>query len=1024
MRNKYLLVLSIVVILVAGVSAIVSLPRLEDPRITNRNPLIITPVPGVSAERVENLVTEKIEEELQEISEIKDIESSSKAGVSIVGIELKDGVTTDTNEEIFSKIRDKLSDAQVKFPPEALTPIYDDKRGPIAYTLIIGITWLHDDTPRLGILNRLAEDLSDRLRNVNGTELVRSFGEPEEEILVTVDHDKLSKLGLSTGEVSKKIAQADSKAPAGVLRTNNSELLMEVTGELDSISRIGSVPLKNGSASSIVRLSDVAEIDRMWQDPPTEIALSDGRRTVLVGIRMGDEVRVDRWAEDVKSLINNFSSGLGSGIEIETVFDQSKYTNEKLSQLSGNLIAGALVVMAVIFVIMGWRSSIIVGSALPLTACTVLFLIVITGGALHQMSIFGMIIALGLLIDNAIVMTDEVKSYLGAGYSRIESVRLTVNRLFAPLLASTLTTVLAFMPILLLPGNAGDFVGSIGSSVIMAIISSFIISITIIASLAGLFSRTPAQIKARTWWRNGYQNEKLTSAARKWHLRAMRSPVLAILIAFSLPVLGFVLSTRLGNEFFPPVDRNMFEVKVWMPTESSITNTEANAREIEGALKEYPDIEQVHWLIGGSFPTVYYNLIMNQDDTPNFAHAVVTTASSKATKRLIPELQNLLDSRFPGAQSVIRQFGQGPPIEADIQLRLYGPNIGTLQDLGEEVRLVLQSHPYVSHTQMSMPRGEPKLWFDADEDEARIAGFTLRDLASQLDSNLEGSAGGTVLEDLEELPVRIRYSTERRGDLAHISSTNYINPEGSIVPLTAIGEMNLKPALGSITRFDGIRINSVQGYTRNGALPIDVTNEVLETLEKEGFELPSGYKLELGGAVEQDSEAVGNLATYAPILVTMMITVLVLTFRSVSLAMILLVVAFMSVGLGQLSTWLIGFPVSFNTILGTLGLIGIALNDSIVVLASIRGNPEARAGVPEAVVEQVMGCMRHVLSTTFTTIGGFLPLLLFVGGEFWPSLAIVFVGGISGATILAVLFIPGAYVLLNKRNKALSPEAA
>ncbi|MEM7008652.1 MAG: efflux RND transporter permease subunit [Thermodesulfobacteriota bacterium] len=1024
LRNKYLLVLSIVIILVAGVSAIISLPRLEDPRITNRNPLVITVVPGASAERVETLVTEKIEEELKEVSEIKDVESTSQAGISLVSIELKDEVTTEDNEEIFSKIRDKLSDAVVNFPKEARLPIFDDKRGPIAFTLILGITWTHDTDPKLGVLNRLAEDLADRLRNVSGTELVRIYGEPTEEITVTVDQDELSKLGLSTVDVSSKIAQADSKVPAGLLRSENTDLFMEVQGELDSLSRIGEVPLMTNGASSVLKIGDVAQIDRNWQDPPSEIALADGNRTVFVGVRMSDDIRVDKWAKIAKAQIDDFTSTIGSGIEIETVFDQSIYTNEKLSQLGGNLIAGALVIMAVIFFIMGWRSSLIIGSALPLVAASVLFIMILRGGALHQMSIFGMIIALGLLIDNAIIVVDEVNSYLQNGYKALEAVRLTVNHLFAPLLASTLTTVLAFMPILLLPGNAGDFVGSIGGSVIMAIIASYLISLTIIVSLAGIFAKAPGKNQKRRWWKNGYQNEHLSSSAKKWLLKGMKKPVFAIMVAFILPVLGFILSTQLGNEFFPPVDRNMFEVKVWMPPESSILNTKKQAQEIEKVVREFEGVENVNWLIGGSFPMVYYNLIMNKDDTPFYAHSIITTDSSNTTKKLIPKIQRELDSRFPAAQVVVRQFGQGPPIEADIQIRLYGPNIKMLQDLGEELRLEFQSHPDVLHTQMSMPRGKPKLWVEANEDEASIAGFSLTDLALQLEGNQEGITGGSVLENLEELPVRIRYSNERRGDFSYTGSTNYVSPSGEIVPLNAIGKLTLKPALGGITRFDGIRMNKVEAYTKNGALPIDVTFEVLDRIESEGFTLPPGYSYELGGAVEQDSEAVGNLAIYAPILVTMMIAILILTFRSVSLALVLLVVALMSIGLGQLSTWMIGFPVSFNTILGTLGLIGIAINDSIVVLAAIRGNPVARAGDPEAVVEVVMGCLRHVISTTLTTMGGFLPLLIFVGGEFWPSLAIVLVGGIAGATILAVLFIPGAYILLNRKKQVLVPEAA
>ena len=359
-----------------------------------------------------------------------------------------------------------------------------------------------------------------------------------------------------------------------------------------------------------------------------------------------------------------------------------------------------------------------------------------------------------------------------------------------------------------------------------------------------------------------------------------------------------------------------------------------------------------------------------------------------------------------------------------ISSTLYGPSLEVLQDLGEQVRLVLQSDPDVLHTQASIPRGEPKLWFDADEDQARLAGLSLVDIASQLQANLEGSIGGTVIENLEQLPVRVRYDDEQRRNLSDIASMQFVRPgAGDWVSMHALGELKLRPELGGNTRFNARRTNRIDGYTRNSALPIDVTYRVLERLEAQGFELPSGYRLELGGAVEQDAEATGNLLTYVPLLLSMTVATLILLFRSGTLASLLGTVGFLSIGLGLLATWAMGFPVSFNTILGTLGLVGLAFNNSIVVLAAIRANPAARIGDAESVAEEIMGTTRHILSTTLTTIGGFLPLLIFVGGDFWPSLSIVLAGGVGGSMILALLFVPAAYVLIQRRTPAQAIDA-
>ncbi|MEM8993183.1 MAG: efflux RND transporter permease subunit [Acidobacteriota bacterium] len=1016
-RNGYLLAATIAVLLVGGISALISLPRLEDPRIDTRNVIVVTPVPGFSAERVDTLVTEVIEESLREVDEIKNIESSSKAGSSVISIELVASVDASNNREIFSEIRDKLEEASRRLPPEALPSLFDEQRGAVGFTLIVALSWDRPGTPSLGILDRLAEDLADRLRALPGTELVRTFGAPEEQITVTVDPEVMADLGLGAAELAGLVAAGDAKGAAGVLRTAGADVLLEVAGELDSLERVAAVPLRRGDAGEVVRLGDVASVEREPRTPADEIALVDGRRSVLVAARMATRVRVDRWADDARSALADFEArlGPGTGVTVDPIFEQERYTSAQLSTLTQNLLAGAAVVMAVILVLMGWRLALIVGLALPLVVSSVFLGWQVTGNAMHQMSIFGLIIALGLLIDNAIVVGDEVAKEKAAGQSALDAVGRAVRHLAVPLLSSTVTTVLAFAPILLLPGNIGDFVGSIGSSVIMAVVASYALALTVTAGLAGRFVEPPDDGE-RGFWRRGVSSPRLLAATERWLTRAYRRPVAAISVALFLPLAGLVVARSLGNEFFPPVDRDLFQVQMWMPNDTAVGATRARAEAVEAVIRDMPGADRVFWLVGGSFPTVYYNLVMDQDDSPEYAQAIVQASSSAAAKAMINDLQTRFDREFPGAQLVVRQFGQGPPIQADVELYLYGPELGQLQDLGERVRLALERHPQVLLSRTSLPRGGPKLWISADEDEARLAGLGLRDIAGQLRGGLDGGAGGSVVEDLERLPVRIRW--DERGDVEGLASTPLVGRgAGAGVPLEAIGSLRLRPEIGAITRYGGERTERIQAWTRNDALPIDVTNAVLAELEATGFELPPGYRLELGGAAAEDASAKAALFTYVPLLVTLMVATLVLSFGSVRLAGLLFTIAGLSFGLAMLATWTIGFPISFNTMLGTLGLLGVALNDSIVVLAAIRASPEARAAEVDAVVRQVLGTLRHVLSTTLTTIGGFLPLLLFVGGDFWPSLAIVLAGGISGASILAVLFIPAAYVLLFRRRR-------
>ncbi len=1017
-RNRYLLILTIFVIIVAGLSSIFSLPRLEDPRIANRNPIIITPVPGASSERVETLVTEVLEQALQEVDEIKKLESTSSAGVSVIAIELADVVTAATNQGVFSEIRDKINEARPLLPPQAGEPIFDDKRDPAAFTLILGVRWTSDAPVQLGMLNRIAEDLSDKLRNVSGTELVRLYGAPDEEITVTIDPAELAELSMSAADIAQLISSADAKTPAGIVRGAISDVPIEVEGELSALKRIADIPLTTGQELQTLRLGDIAQVRKEQRDPATTIALADGDRVIFVAARIGFGPRVDLWARDIQAAVDAFRAQTGDGIAIDAVFEQERYTSRQLSDLIGNLLAGALVVVAVIFVMMGWRLALIVGFALPLVVAMVLFGLQLSGNAIQQMSIFGLIIALGLLIDNAIVMADEVARNKSEGKTALEAVSAAVRHLFTPLFASTLTTVLAFAPILLLPGSVGDFVGTIGLSVILALISSFIIALTVTAGLAGIFAKPASEGATNRFWRNGVNSATIANLYQRGLTTAAKRPLVAILAALALPVSGFAAATQLGNEFFPPVDRDMFEIEVWAPSDSAITNTHALVDSIEAKIREDDAVKHVHWLVGGSFPTVYYNLVMDQDNSDFYAHGIVTAQSNEAAKAMIEPLQRILDDQFPEAQIVLGQFGQGPPITADIEYRIFGPNIQKLQEIGDEIRRKLQSHPEVLHARATMERGEPKLWFAADEDEARLAGLSLTDIAAQLQSNLEGRVGGFVIDNLEQLPVRVRYDDTHRSDINAITATPLVIQGGEAwTPLTALGSFELRPQLRSVTRYNAERTNIIRGYTANGALPINIAGNVLDALGKDGFELPAGYRIELGGASEEEASAVGSLLTYVPVLFTIMLATLILAFQSVRLAGVLLLVAFFSIGLGMLSTFAMGLPVSFNTILGTLGLIGLAFNNAIVVLAAIRADTAAKAGDKTAIVNAVITTSRHILSTTLTTIGGFLPLLLFVGGDFWPSLAIVLAGGVSGSMILALLFVPALYVLMTRKSQ-------
>ena len=1019
-ENRYLMVLGLLVILLAGFSALSNLPRIEDPRITNRYPRVVTFLPGASAERVEALVTDRLEDSLRELSEIKEIRSTSRAGVSILQMELQDYIGDGENEQVFSKMRDRLNDVAAELPSGATAPDFDDKNSAVAYSMIVSIAWQQNSAPAFGVMNRLAEDLADRFRGMAGTDNVRTFGDPSEEVSVTVDRGNLASLGLTTADVASRISSADTRLPAGAMRNDNRDLFIEVDGEIGSVDRVRQVPLLASTGGNIVTVGDVADVSKDWQDPPFDIAYRNGKRSILVAAQTRRDIRVDRWAEAARTVVRDFSDASAAGVAVDIVFDQSAYTEERLSTLSGNLLAGAALVTLIVFVGMGWRAAMIVGSALPLSAALTMFGLSFFGQQIHQMSIFGMIIAIGLLIDNAIVMTDEVKKKLDAGADPPGALRQALSHLFVPLLASTLTTILGFMPIFLLPGAMGDFVGPIAIAVVLALSASFFIATTLIPALAATFLKRREDRRPRHWWVDGFRSERWSSAYRRFLRAAISRPAITIPASLVLPVLGFILAGTLGQQFFPPADRDQFEVEVWLAPDASIRKTESVTRAIEARMREYPEVKEVHWLIGGSFPTIYYNRVMRQEGNNTYAHAMVYTETVQGAKELTTELPRALSDAFPGARVVVAPFAQGPPVEAPVGFRMAGPNIATLKSLGDELRRIMHKVPEIVQTRASISGGQPKLYFQVDEMAARHAGLSLGDVAAQMQTGFEGQVGGSMLEDLEELPVRVRLQTSDRDSTASISSLSLVADPGSgrWVPAASLGDVLLTPESGSITRLDGIRNNDVLGYISRDALAIDVTNAVLARMDAEGFSVPPGYTFAVAGDSAEQSEALGKLATYLPILLMLMIATIVLSFRSNRLALLIGVVAVLSVGLGMLSLWIGGYARGFNAIIGSVGLIGVAINGTIVVLAAIRANDRAASADLDAVVAETNGATRHIVSTTLTTIGGFVPLLLFTGGDFWPPLAIVIAGGVGFSVSLSLLFTPAVYYWLYREGRA------
>ncbi|MGB1027062.1 MAG: efflux RND transporter permease subunit, partial [Rhodospirillaceae bacterium] len=579
------------------------------------------------------------------------------------------------------------------------------------------------DVVSKALVQRLAESLEEQVARLPGTKETTLFGVTEEEITVTYDPAVLASYGLTPEGVASAIEASDAKATAGSLHGSGRQLTLEVAGDLTGTARIAEIPLKMLADGSVLRVGMVADIRKGLKQPLDSLALVDGQEAVFVSARMKQSQRIDLWSAQMHELVEGFQSGLPQGVAAEVMFDQSRYTSDRLSGLTVNLAVGILLVMAVLMVMMGLRSALLVGVALPLTLTMALFCFHLIGVPMHQMSVTGLIIALGLLIDNAIVTVDEFDRRRAKGATPLEAVQRTVNHLAIPLLASTTTTVLAFLPIVLMPGAAGEFVGTMGLAVILCVVISLSLAVTVIPAVASIVDRLLERrgAKAATGElevgmprrRPGIHLSGLSRRYRGLLGFLFRHPLLGLALGLALPIAGFVVAPTLPGQFFPPTERDQFQVQLRMSGESSLQDTRAAVERARAVLERYPEIQHDLWVIGENPPMVYYNTIFSSDNDPSFAGGFVVTESPEATGRILVSLQAALAEALPEAEILALPFEQGPPFDAPVEVELYGPDLAELERLGEEIRRVLADTPGVTFTRTTIGTGRPKLEFQA-----------------------------------------------------------------------------------------------------------------------------------------------------------------------------------------------------------------------------------------------------------------------------------------------------------------------
>lgn len=1005
-----ILFLTLAFILLSGISSGLSVPIQENPELAERWGGVRIFLPGASPERIETEIVNDLEIKLREVEEILELESIITQGFSTIVVELNQSVPPMLIEETWSKVQDKLNQILI---PQGAEIFLDRSSGP-PITVQYAVTWNGDGEAPLIMMSRLANQLKRKLSSIGSSHQTAVFGETDEEILIELDSSKLSSLGLSFQDISKAIQSLDAKKPIGVSSNNNSELLYRLKDNIQSIQKISEIPIKIINESEIIQLDDVAVISKTPVSPIEDIFLFNGKVVVSVAGTGSFSQRVHDYVERATIVVDEMRETLPSEISIDLIYDESAYTTKKFNELVKSFSLAIFFVLSISLFFLGIRSAIIVTLILPFSICLVMVGCRFIGLPLHMTSITGIIIALGLLIDNGIIVVEDYKNRRASGLNINDSISQGLKNLSAPLAAATATTVFSFLPIVTGEGSSIEFVGGMAMTVIMSITSSLVLALLMVPVLMNYMEKIP-YFKNADISKEGYRNEKILNKYRAFLNWAFLVPRRAIMLSLSLPILGFLLFNTLPKDFFPAQDRDMFRVNIELPSNASALTTMNRVIEIrEDILKSgLISVEKDYSFIGRMMPRVLMNVVGGEEKqgTNNIAQSVYFASDYYEMIENLPELSRRLVKNNPDIIVLVDSFSSGPPVFSDVSYVIFGDDPGLLKSLGEELELIINNSPDINVTKSATSDSITNVEFELNSSNISLSGQNANYLVNEMFTANNGLIVGTMLDSNKEIPVRLK-GLSNKNNLTGNTGFITIPSQDGFEYFDSFGKSTLTNKSSTITRLDGQRTNDVEGWIWTGTLPSATEEAIKKDVADFESRLPIGYSLKQLGEAESRGQSQASLYSSAFMYFILIIVGLVLALNSFRETGLILSVAFLSIGLSFLGLFIGQQNYGFIGTISAIGLIGLSINDSIIVLAHIKEEAKEKLITKAELVEVVIRSTRHIITTSLTTLGGFLPLIF--ASVFFKPLAWAMSIGVLGATVTALMYIPAMFIIMRK----------
>ncbi|MGF3810151.1 efflux RND transporter permease subunit [Enterobacter mori] len=1013
-RERSVTLFLIILVTIAGILSFFGLGRAEDPPFTVKQMTAIAVWPGATAQEIQDQVAEPLEKRLQELKWYDRTETYTRPGMAFITLSLQDNTPPSEVQEEFYQARKKLGDESRNLPAGVTGPMINDEFADVTFALFA----LKAKGEPQRLLVRDAETMRQQLLHVPGVKKVNIIGEQAERIYISFSHERLATLGLSPQDIFNALNNQNVLTAAGSIETRGAQIFIRLDGAFDTLRKIRDTPFI--AQGKTLKLSDVATVERGYEDPPVLQIRNQHEPALLLGIVMREGWNGLALGKALDAETTRINDGLPLGMTLTKVTDQSVNIRSSVDEFMIKFFVALLVVMVVCFVSMGWRVGVVVAAAVPLTLAVVFVVMEASGINFDRITLGSLILALGLLVDDAIIAIEMMVVKMEEGYDRIKASAYAWSHTAAPMLAGTLVTAIGFMPNGFAQSTAGEYTSNMFWIVGLALIASWVVAVVFTPYLGVKMLPDMPKVEGGhaaiygTPRYNRFRRLLTRVIARKW---IVAGSVVAI---FILAILGMGLVKK---QFFPTSDRPEVLVEVQMPYGTSIEQTSAAAAKIEDWLKKQPEANIVTSYIGQGSPRFYLAMAPELPD-PSFAKIVVLTDSPASREALKLRLRKAVAEGLASEARVrVTQLVFGPYSPFPVAWRVTGPDVDTLRGIADKVKGVLEASPMMRTVNTDWGTRVPTLHFTLDQDRLQATGLTSNAVAQQLQFLLSGVPITSVREDIRAVQVIGRAAGDIRLDPAKIAGFTLVGNAGQRIPLSQIGDVEVRMEDPLLRRRDRTPTITVRGDIDESLQPPDVSTAIMKQLQPIVDSLPPGYRIEMAGSIEESGKATRAMLPLFPIMIALTLLIIILQVRSMSA----MVMVFLTAPLGLIGVvptlLLFNQPFGINALVGLIALSGILMRNTLILIGQIDHNQKEGLDPFHAVVEATVQRARPVLLTALAAVLAFIPLTHSV---FWGTLAWTLIGGTLGGTIITLVFLPAMYAIwfrIRPATQSVQPRA-